>query len=104
MNSSMNVPLVVKIAMMMNADIATEGPASQSHHETPRKPFRVSAVGARRRRRRAPSRMCRSPLGSLNQLGPSMPTRARIALTTPVVEKRNSHSTVIATELVTDGK
>ena len=41
----MKVPLVVKIAMMMNTDMATEGPASQSHHDSPRKPFSVSAAG-----------------------------------------------------------
>ena len=37
MKSSMKVPLVVKMAMMMNAVIATDGPPSQSHHETPRR-------------------------------------------------------------------
>jgi hypothetical protein len=40
MNSSMKVPLVVNTAISTNADIATDGPASQSHHETPRKPLR----------------------------------------------------------------
>ena len=44
------------------------------------------------------------PLGSLNQFGPLMPNHERTALTAPLALKRNSHSTVIATELVTDGK
>ena len=31
----MNVPLVVNTAMMMNADMATDGPPIQSHQLTP---------------------------------------------------------------------
>ena len=41
----MKVPLVVKIAMMMNTVMATDGPASQFHHDRPRKSFSVSAAG-----------------------------------------------------------
>ena len=48
--------------------------------------------------------MCSTPRGSANQFGPSMLTHDRILLITPVALNRNSHSTVIATELVTDGK
>ena len=43
----MNVPLVVKIAMRMNAIIATDGPASQSHHDTPRNSLRQRQSGRR---------------------------------------------------------
>ena len=52
----------------------------------------------------APSALCRTPLGSLNQFGPEMPIHESTSLMTPVVEKRNSQSTVMATELVTEGK
>ena len=45
--SSIIVPLVVKIAIRMKANMATEGPASQSHHETPRKPLLRERRGAR---------------------------------------------------------
>ena len=103
MNSSMKVPLVVNTAIRTKADIATEGPDSQSHHETPRKPVPVRASG--------PSVMptaaratCTMPRGSLNQFGAASPIADRIWLTGPANENRNSHSTVIATELVTDGK
>ena len=44
------------------------------------------------------------PDGSLNQLGPLIPSHDSASLTAPEVEKRNSHSTVMATELVTEGK
>ena len=44
------------------------------------------------------------PRGSVNQFGSVDADRARISLTTPVVLNRKSHSTVIATELVTEGK
>lgn len=103
MNSSMNVPLVVKTAMRISADIATEGPDSQSHHDTPRKSEPVSVAGPVETPR-APRATWTMPRGSLNQLGPSSPSRAMIALTGPANEKRKSQSTVIATELVTDGK
>ncbi len=44
------------------------------------------------------------PRGSWNQFGPLIPTQPSTSFTAPVVLNRNSHSTVIATELVTDGK
>ena len=99
----MKVPLVVKIAMMMNTVIATDGPASQFHHDTPRKSFPVSASGPSVMPT-VPKSMWRSPLGSASQLGPSMPIAPSTALTTPRVLKRNVKSTVIATDAVTDGK
>src|SRR4051794_34228142 len=99
----MNVPLVVKIAIRMNANIATEGPASHSHQVIPRNPFVVSAWGPESMPIAARP-MWRMPFGSLNQFGPLMPTHESTSFTTPVVEKRKSQSTVIATELVTDGK
>ena len=103
MNSSMKVPLVVNTAISTNADIATDGPASQSHQETPRKPAPVSASGPFETPT-APSATCTMPRGSLNQLGAATPIADMIWLTGPANENRNSHSTVIATELVTDGK
>ena len=45
MNSSMNVPEVVKTAISTKADIATDGPASQSHQLTPRKSCSVRPLG-----------------------------------------------------------
>ena len=51
-----------------------------------------------------PSMTCSTPRGSANQFGPSMLTQDSTLFTTPVALKRNNHSTVIATELVTDGK
>ena len=42
---SMNVPDVVQIARMI-AIMATLGPASQSHQDTPSKPWLASAPGA----------------------------------------------------------
>ncbi len=42
--------------------------------------------------------------GSLNQFGPFRPNQASTLLTAPLAENRKSQSTVIATELVTEGK
>ena len=103
MNSSMKVPEVVKIAIRMKALIATEGPASQSHHEIPRKSLPARAPGAVSTPK-TPSTMCSTPRGSANQFGPSRLNQDRILLTTPVALKRKSQSTVMATELVTEGK
>jgi hypothetical protein len=89
--------------MKMNAVIATDGPASQFHHDRPRKSFSVRKAGPDVTPT-APRALWRMPLGSWNQLGPLMPTHDRISLTTPEAEKRNSHSTVIATDAVTEGK
>ncbi len=99
----MKVPLVVKMAMKMNAVIATDGPPIQSHHETPRKELPVSAGGPLF----MPSPASASwmiPDGSLNQFGPLMPTHDSTLLMAPDWLNRKSHRTVIATELVTDGK
>ncbi|MDR6170039.1 hypothetical protein QE359_001068 [Curtobacterium sp. SORGH_AS776] len=43
-------------------------------------------------------------MGSLNQFGPLIPAQLMILLTAPVDENRNSQRTVMATELVTEGK
>ena len=96
----MNVPDVVKTAMKMKAVIATEGPAIHSQGVTPRKPGWDMDAGASG----LPRMMWMRPRGSLNQLGPLRPNQARNALTAPVAENRNSHSVVMATELVTEGK
>ena len=103
MNRSMNVPEVVKMAIMMKALIATDGPASHSHHEMPRNSLEASASGAVSRPK-TPRTMCSTPRGSSNQFGPSIANHDSTLLTTPVGLNRNSHSTVMATELVTDGK
>lgn len=99
----MNVPEVVKIASRMNALIAQDGPASQSHHETPKKPWPTSIRGPLWIPN-APSAACSTPAGALNQFGPWMPTQPSSLLMAPLVLNRKSQSTVIATELVTDGK
>ena len=44
------------------------------------------------------------PRGSANQFGPSMLSQESTEFTAPLAENRNSHSTVIATVEVTDGK
>ncbi len=62
MNRSMKVPEVVKTAMRMNADIATEGPASQSHHETPSIVLPVRNAGPLVTPT-APSRLCTTRTG-----------------------------------------
>ena len=104
MNSSMNVPDVVKTASSTKADIATDGPDSQSHQLTPRKSCSVSRLGAVGDARGGRAPRGRSRAGRWNQFGPFMPTQPSTLFTAPVVLNRNSHSTVIATELVTDGK
>ena len=42
----MNVPVVVQMDSVMTAIIATLGPASHSHQDSPRKPWLASAAGA----------------------------------------------------------
>src|SRR4029079_19372107 len=98
----MNVPLVVKTAIRMNANMATDGPANHSHHEMPRN--LVWTIHAGPSSGPSPSARWTRPRGSWNQFGPLMPTHDRISLTTPVALKRNSQRIVIATELVIDGK
>jgi hypothetical protein len=100
--SSMKVPLVVNTAMKMNA-VMRRRPPSQSHQETPRSVFCVRAAGPVLTPNR-PRRLWMIPFGSLNQFGPLTPNQESTLLTAPVVLNRNSHSTVMATELVTDGK
>ena len=45
-----------------------------------------------------------TPRGSWYQLGPLTPSQLSALFTAPVALNRNSHSTVMATELVTLGK
>ena len=85
------------------ANIATDGPESQSHQLTPRKPLPVNALGPDAMPSLA-RRICRMPRGSWNQLGPLTPNQASTALMLPEALNRNNQSTVIATELVTEGK
>jgi hypothetical protein len=102
MNSSMKVPLVVKTAISTKALIATEGPANQSHQLTPSRSWSVRNAGPVTPI--APRALWTTPLGSWNQAGPSIPSHDSARFTAPVCVKRNSHTTVMATELVTDGK
>ena len=99
----MNVPLVVKMLSETMMSIPTLGPASQSHHVTPRNPWAVSAAGPECTPTR-PSRSCSTPEASFCQSGPVIPTAASRLLTTPVLVNRKYQSTVMATELVTEGK
>ena len=48
--------------------------------------------------------MWTTPRASVNHIGPSMPNQPRIVLITPVLWNRNRNVTLIATELVIDGK
>lgn len=96
----MKVPDVVKIAIRMKAVMATEGPASHSQDEMPRKPGCAMDAGALV----LPVRMWRTPRGSANQFGPVMVSLASRAFTAPDAENKNSQTVVMATELVTDGK
>ena len=82
MNSSMKVPDVVKIAITMNALIATDGPASHSQKEIPRKSLELQAGGCRVDAEGAQDDV-QTPRGSANQLGPSMLTQERTLLTAP---------------------
>src|ERR1700733_4904445 len=100
---SMNVPDVVQMASAMTATMATLGPASQSHQDTPRKPWLAIADGAEVTPR-PDSTMCSTPFGSSNQLGPCAPRLPMIALITPVVPKMYRNRIDTATELVMDGK
>jgi hypothetical protein len=103
MNSSMKVPDVVKTAMVMKTDIAMLGPASQFHSETPSTSVSVRNAGPSSTPT-APSSTCTTPRGSSNQLGPSMLRKLSAEFTTPLELNRNRNTTVMATELVTDGK
>jgi hypothetical protein len=99
------VPAVVHTTSTMIAHMATLGPDIQSHRDSP--PTVVSASadgGASLFTPKAPRARWTMPRGSANQAGPSTPTFASRALTTPLEEKMNRKTTEIATELVTDGK
>jgi hypothetical protein len=99
----MKVPLVVNTASRMSAVIATDGPATHSHVVTPRKPgVCIQPGGSPTPTPR--SRLWSTPSGLLNQFGPLAPKNASTWLTAPEAVKRNSHTVVIAIELVTDGK
>lgn len=96
-------PEVVKTAMRMKADTATEGPESQSHQLTPRSVPDSSAAGGELMPT-APARMWKTHVGSWNQFGPVIPSSDGNLFTAPVALNRNSHKTVMATGLVTEGK
>lgn len=98
--SSMKVPEVVKIAMMMKAVIAIDGPEIHSQVEMPNRPGWLSAAGASP----PPISRWKMPRGSANQFGPWMLSQDSTPLTAPLAENRNSQSTVMATVEVTDGK
>ena len=91
----------------MIAHIATLGPESQSHL---RQPEQVRVAGERRRRRSGftrptpPRMMWSRPRESENHCGPWMPKKPSSALTAPPLVNMNRNTTLIATELVTDGK
>jgi hypothetical protein len=88
---------------MMNTHMATLGPASHCHQVMPRNRDDSRADGGESTPTH-PNRMWTIPRGSLNQLGPSMLSFARNAFTVPLALNKNRNTTVIATELVTDGK
>ena len=96
----MNVPDVVKIAIRMNAHIATDGPEIQSQPLRPRKTGLLMPAGASP----PPSIRWMMPRGSSNQFGPLIEKSSSMPLIAPEAENRNSHRTVMATDDVTDGK
>src|SRR5262245_58662948 len=102
----MNVPLVVQTTSVMIAQRATLGPANHSHHDSPNTPWRASAEGgaAGSTRPTLDSTTWTTPRGSENHCGPRMPTAPSSALTAPLLVNRNRNTTLIATELVTEGK
>ena len=100
----MNVPDVVKTAMKherRHRDRRSGQPVPPADAE---EAVRRSGAAAPLSTPTAPSTMWKTPRGSLNQFGPLIPNQPSTLLTAPVALNRNSHSTVIATELVTDGK
>src|SRR4051812_14876259 len=100
---SMKVPEVVQTTSMMIAHIATLGPESHSHQLRPKGPPAASPAGASCTPTR-PSSRCTSPRGSENHCGPSRPNMDSSWLIAPELENMNRNTTLIATELVTDGK
>src|SRR5262245_31884570 len=102
----MNVPLVVHTTSVMIAHIATLGPAVHSHQDRPSRLWVASQPGG------ASGSMSPAlasatwmiPRGSENHFGPSTPNALSNALTAPPLVNRNRNTTLIATELVTDGK
>ncbi len=97
MNSSMNVPEVVKTAMRMKADhgdrragdpVPARDPQDRGCSEGLSGPVTPNA----------PRAMWKMPRGSSNQFGPSMPTQLSTLFTGPVALNRKSHSTTMATE------
>jgi hypothetical protein len=105
-NISMNVPEVVQTTSEMIAHIATLGPEVQSHQVRPSMPCPVSAAGGAvvSTSPTASRARCRTPRGSANHCGPLMPNRPRMALIAPLLANMNRKTTLMATELVTDGK
>src|SRR5690606_5447900 len=102
-NRSMKVPDVVNTARAISAVIATDGPAIHSHQVTPSGPSPARNEGTEFTPSQL-STMWNTPRGSANQLGPLTLSQLRTPLTTPEAPNRYRNTTVIATELVTDGK
>src|SRR4051812_28734387 len=105
-NMSMKVPLVVQTTRIMMTDIATLGPDSQSHHDKPNGPWPASAAGGCCGSTRPEPLSSRwiSPRGSLNHCGPWMPKKPSSELKAPALAKMKMNTTLMATELVTEGK
>ncbi len=96
----MKVPVVVQIARPITTHIATEGPEIHSQMLRPR----ISALAQAGCRPEGAERDVEQARESLNHAGPSMPTRASRALTAPEFWKRKRKTTLMAIELVTEGK
>ncbi len=102
----MNVPEVVQTTRTMIVHMATLGPDSQSHHDSPSGPPSVSAAGGASvsTRPRPPSNRWSRPRESENHSGLLIPNVASRLLTAPELAKMNRKTTLMATELVTEGK
>src|SRR5262249_7114497 len=102
-NISMNVPDVVQMTSAMIDTMATLGPDSQSHQLRPPRLPPASAAGGLSTPNQ-PRMMCSTPRESENQAGPLIPNTDSRPLTAPELANMNRNTTLIATELVTDGK
>src|SRR5689334_4434573 len=98
----MNVPVVVQIARMMTTHIATDGPEIHSQTDLPStSPWAHDGLSSTPT---ALKKMWNSPRESLNHAGPWIPKISRTALTAPELANRKRNTTLIAIELVTEGK
>ena len=102
----MNVPEVVQTTSVMIAHMRHAGPGEPVPPGEPERPWSVSAAGG--------ALMSTSPSLSEEQVqdaagvgepcGPVDAERGQEPLTAPPLANRNRNTTLIATELVTDGK